>query len=43
MSHITNSAHTVNTDAQPFQPDEYIPGYAINSYAGQSISLLSGC
>ena len=28
MSLITNSAHTVNTDAQPFQPDEYIPGYA---------------
>ena len=28
MSFITNSAHTVNTDAQPFQPDEYIPGYA---------------
>lgn len=28
MSHITNTAHTVNTEAQPFQPDEYIPGYA---------------
>ncbi len=21
-------SHTVNTAAQPFQPDEYIPGYA---------------
>ena len=32
MSLITNSAHTVNTDTQPFQPDEYIPGYASNLF-----------
>ena len=28
MTLVATTSHTVNTNAQPFQPDEYIPGYA---------------